>query len=76
MTTRPGDLVADDFSGCDWVFLSCYSLYSEGLLPRAVQLANQVRGQGGGGRGSRRRERAVVMRSSTTGKRLPTHVAR
>ncbi|KAG2448520.1 hypothetical protein HYH02_006411 [Chlamydomonas schloesseri] len=42
VTTRPGDLVPGDFSGCDWVFLSCYSLYSEGLLPRAVQLANQV----------------------------------
>ncbi|KAG2444920.1 hypothetical protein HXX76_001656 [Chlamydomonas incerta] len=42
VTTRPGDLVPADFSGCDWVFLSCYSLYSEGLLPRAVQLANQV----------------------------------
>ncbi|GLC59572.1 hypothetical protein PLESTB_001501700 [Pleodorina starrii] len=42
VTTRVEDLSVDDFEGCRWVFLSSYSLYSEGLLQRAVDLAGQA----------------------------------
>ncbi|KAG2496091.1 hypothetical protein HYH03_005694 [Edaphochlamys debaryana] len=42
VTTRASDLSASDFSGCAWVFLSAYCLYSEGLLQRAVDLAAEV----------------------------------
>lgn len=42
VTTRAADLSPDDFAGCNWVFLSAYALYSEGLLQRAAELAVQV----------------------------------
>ncbi|GLI60600.1 hypothetical protein VaNZ11_002773 [Volvox africanus] len=42
VTTCAGDLTEDDFTGCAWVFLSSYSLYSEGLLQRAVELAKEA----------------------------------
>ncbi|KXZ55185.1 hypothetical protein GPECTOR_3g330 [Gonium pectorale] len=42
VSTRVEDLSVDDFSGCSFVFLSSYCLYSEGLLQRAVQLAREV----------------------------------
>ncbi|PNH04246.1 hypothetical protein TSOC_009623 [Tetrabaena socialis] len=42
VTTRAGSLAPSDVAGCSWLFLSAYCLYSEGLLPRAVQLANEA----------------------------------
>ncbi|GFR39690.1 hypothetical protein Agub_g165 [Astrephomene gubernaculifera] len=42
VTTLPEDLSPDDFRGCRWVFLSAYSLYTEGLLGRAVGLAGEA----------------------------------
>jgi hypothetical protein len=35
-------LATDDFRGAKWAFFSAYILYSEGLLPRAVELAAAV----------------------------------
>ncbi len=37
------ELATADFEGAKWAFFSAYSLYGEGLLPRAFELAKQVK---------------------------------
>jgi len=39
VSLRPEDLDAARFRGCRWVFLSCYALYTEGVIPEALKIA-------------------------------------